>query len=123
MRRLGALATLAVGAVHLQQYADFMSDVPTVGELFLLNGAAAGVVVVVLATRLAPLGALGGVAVSAGALVSIAIAMAGGGLFDYEESSFRTAVTMAVVAEAVAVVLLAGYLLRRRSLSPVEPPS
>ena len=38
LRYLGALATLVVGAVHLQQYADFISDVPTIGVLFLLNG-------------------------------------------------------------------------------------
>ena len=37
LRYLGALATFVVGAVHLQQYADFISDVPTIGVLFLLT--------------------------------------------------------------------------------------
>lgn len=117
LRRLGALATLVVGAVHVQQYADSLGDVPTIGELFLLNGAAAGVVVVMLATRLAPLGALGGIALSVGALLSIAIAMSSGGLFDYQEPSFRTPVAIAVVAEALGILLLVGYLIARKFTS------
>lgn len=43
LRYLGAIATNVLGAVHLQQYADFISDVSTVGMLFLLNALAAGV--------------------------------------------------------------------------------
>src|SRR5947209_11583148 len=45
MRVLGALALLAVGGVHLQQYAgaDFKT-VPTIGTLFLLNAIASGLV-------------------------------------------------------------------------------
>ena len=102
LRYLGALATLVVGAVHLQQYADFISDVPTIGVLFLLNGLGAGVVAILLATRRAPLGALGGIAVSAGALVSVLISMTDGGLFDYTEPTFRSAVVIAIAAEVVA---------------------
>ncbi len=120
LRRLGALATLVVGAVHLQQYADFISDVPTIGVLFLLNGVGAGVVAVLLATGRAPLGALGGIAVSAGALVSVAISMTGGGLFDYVEPTFRAAIAVAVAAEVVAVALLSAYLVVRRSPAPVR---
>ena len=118
LRYLGALATLVVGAVHLQQYADFISDVPTIGVLFLLNGFGAGVVAVMLTTRRARLGAIGAIALSAGALGSIAISMTDAGLFDYTEM-FRPAVTIAVVAEVLAVVLLAAYLAsgRRRSAS------
>lgn len=115
LRYLGAAATLVVGAVHLQQYADFISDVPTIGELFLLNGLGAGVVLIMLGTRLASLGALAGIGLSAGALISIAIAMSSGGLFDYQEPSFRTPVTIAVIAEAAALLLLIAYLARRRS--------
>jgi hypothetical protein len=36
-RVLGALALLAVGAVHLQQYFELYSSIPTIGTLFLLN--------------------------------------------------------------------------------------
>lgn len=120
LRYLGALATLVVGAVHLQQYADFISDVPTIGVLFLLNGVAAGVVAVLLATGRASLGALGGIAVSAGALVSLAISMTDAGLFDYVEPGFRVPITIAVVAEAAAVALLAAYLVLRRAPNPAR---
>jgi hypothetical protein len=36
-RALGALSLLAMGAVHLQQYFELYSDVPTIGTLFVLN--------------------------------------------------------------------------------------
>jgi hypothetical protein len=124
LRHLGALATLVVGAVHLQQYADFISDVPTIGVLFLLNGLGAGVVAILLATRHAPLGALAGIVLSAGALVSIAISMTDSGLFDYTESALRGAVVIAVVAEAAAIVLLLAYLVtQRREISRSSPLS
>ena len=110
LRYLGALATIVVGAVHLQQYADFISDVPTIGVLFLLNAAGAGVVVVLLATRRAVLGAVGAIALSAVAIVSILISMTDRGLFDYTEPTLRAAVVIAIVAEALAIALLLGYL-------------
>ena len=118
LRYLGAIATLVVGAVHVQQYADIISDVPTIGVLFLLNGLAAGVVAILLATRRAALGALGGIALSAGALVSVLISMTDGGLFDYTEPTFRSAVVIAIVAEAAAVVLLLAYLATQRRQTP-----
>lgn len=121
LRQLGALATIVVGVVHLQQYASFISDVPTIGVLFLLNGAGAGVVAIMLATRrLALLGALGGLALSAGALVSLLISMGDGGLFDYIEPTFRVGVVVAIVAEVVAVVLLLAYLVTCRV--PAQQP-
>jgi peptidoglycan/LPS O-acetylase OafA/YrhL len=49
-RVLGALATLAVGAVHLQQYLKLYSEVPTIGPLFVLNFAGATVLGVALLT-------------------------------------------------------------------------
>lgn len=120
LRYLGAAATLVVGAVHLQQYADFIGDVPTIGELFLLNGLGAGAVLIMLGTRLAPLGALAGIGLSAGAVASIAIAMTEGGLFDYQEPTFRTPVTISVIAEIAAVLLLTAYLVRQRSARPAR---
>ncbi len=115
LRYLGALATIVVGAVHLQQYADFISDVPTIGVLFLLNGLGAGIVVILLATRFATLGALGGVALSTGALAALLISMTDAGLFDYTEPAFRTAVVVAIAAEAAAIVLLSAYLALRHA--------
>ena len=115
LRLLGALATIVVGAVHLQQYADFIADVPTIGVLFLLNGLGAGVLAVMLVTRRAVLGALGAVALSGAALVSLVISMSDGGLFDYTEPAFRSAVVVSVVAEVAAIVLLAAYLALQRA--------
>ena len=115
LRYLGALATLIVGAVHLQQYADFIADVPTVGVLFVLNGLGAGVLAIMLVTRRAVLGAVGAVGLSAAALVSLLISMSDGGLFDYTEPAFRSAVVVSVAAEVAAIVLLAGYLAVRRA--------
>jgi hypothetical protein len=107
---VGAVASFVVGAMHLQQYADFIKDVPTIGTLFLLNGLAAGLVCVMLATRLRTFAALGGIAVSAGALVSLAIArFASGGLFDYVEPTFRDPVAISVAAEVIAILSLAAY--------------
>jgi hypothetical protein len=36
-RVLGALSLLTVGAVHLQQYIELYSDIPTIGTLFVRN--------------------------------------------------------------------------------------
>lgn len=115
LRYLGALATIVVGAVHLQQYADFISDVPTIGVLFGLNGLGAGVVVVLLATRHAVLGALGAIALSAAAIISILISMTDAGLFDYTEPTLRPAVVVAIASEAIAIVLLSAFLVVRRA--------
>ena len=120
LRYLGAFATIAVGAVHLQQYADFIHDVPTIGVLFLLNAAGAGAVAVLLTTRRVTLAAIGGVALSLGALISIAISMTADGLFGYTEPTFRAPVTVAVVAEVAAVLLLLAYLVVRRAPQAVR---
>ena len=118
LRYLGALATLVVGVVHLQQYADFIADVPTIGVLFALNGVGAGVVAILLATRRASLGAVGGIALSAGALAAVLISMTDNGLFDYTEPTLRFAVIIAIAAEATAIVLLLAYLTTQRSAPP-----
>jgi tetrahydromethanopterin S-methyltransferase subunit C len=118
LRSLGAIATIVVGAVHLQQYADFIADVPTIGVLFLLNGLVAGVAAILLATRHATLGALSAIALSAGALLSLAISMTDTGLFDYTEPTFRFAVVIAIAAEATAIILLLAYLATHRRTAP-----
>lgn len=111
---VGGLASFVVGAIHLQQYADFIKDVPTISTLFLLNGLAAGLVCLMLATRLRTLAALAGIGVSAGALVSLAIArFASGGLFDYVEPTTRGPVAISVAAEVIAITSLTAYLALR----------
>ncbi len=116
LRYLGAALVLVVGAIHLQQYLDFINDVPTIGELFLLNAAGAGAIVVMLVTRPRTLGALSGIALSAGALVSVAISLASS-LFDYSEPSLRFPIVLAIASELVAIAVLTAYLARRRARS------
>lgn len=115
LRYLGAALILVVGIVHVQQYVDFIGDVPTIAELFVLNGFGAGVIAIMLATRFKVLGALGGIGLSAAALVSLLIASTDSGLFGYQESTLRAPVLISVVAEIAAVILLSAYLLRRRA--------
>ncbi len=120
LRYLGAGLILAVGAIHLQQYLNFISDVPTIGDLFLLNAAGAGGIAVMLAARPRDLGVLLGIALAAGALVSIAIALASS-LFDYSEPSLRFPIALAIVAELAAVVVLTAHLVGRRSAGRARP--
>jgi hypothetical protein len=118
LRRLGAIAILAVGAVHLREYfgADYRS-VPTIGPLFLLNAISSAVVAIGL---LAPLErilhgrraeltsgllASAGVAIAAGSLIALFISESGK-LFGFSETGYGTAIVLAIIAEALAVVLL-----------------
>jgi hypothetical protein len=119
MRRLGAIAILAVGAVHLQEYlGDGYRSIPTIGPLFLLNAVSSGIVAIGL---LAPLerilhhrraelmsGVLagGGMAIAAGSLVALFVSE-NGTLFGFSETGYGTVIVLAIIAEALAVVLLA----------------
>lgn len=118
MRFVGALAILAVGAVHLQQYiGEDFSAIPTIGTLFLLNaiGAAAiglGLLApikrVAAASRVdAAIGllALGAVAIAVGSLIALFISESGG-LFGFSETGYRAAIVVAIVAEAATIALL-----------------
>jgi multisubunit Na+/H+ antiporter MnhF subunit len=118
MRFFGALAILAVGAIHLQQYiGDDYSAIPTIGTLFLLNAIASAVVgigllapikrVVASHTADAAIGllALGAVAIAVGALIALFISETGS-LFGFTESGYRAAVVVAIVAEAATIALL-----------------
>ncbi|HEU4978156.1 MAG TPA: hypothetical protein VFT42_04620 [Solirubrobacteraceae bacterium] len=118
LRHLGALCVLAVGAIHLQQYAGAgYSAIPTIGVLFLLNSIACGVVGIGL---LAPLGrpgagrvkdtaaalfALAGAAIAVTSLVMLFISESTT-LFGFSEAGYRAAVVAAIAAEAAATVLL-----------------
>jgi hypothetical protein len=116
-RMLGALALLAVGAVHLDEYfADYFRVVPVIGPLFVLNFAGATALAIVL---LLPLGrrgripqrlaALGGIGMG---LVSIAFLLLSEHqpLFGFMDHGYRAAIVAALAAEAAAAVLLAAYL-------------
>ncbi|MEA2297816.1 MAG: hypothetical protein QOF77_752 [Solirubrobacteraceae bacterium] len=108
VRVVGALLIIGVGVVHLEQYLDFIKDVPTIGVLFLLNSFGAGAICLMLAGPLRLPGALGGILLSLGSLVSIAVARyADRGLFDYREPTWRTPIIIAVALEVLAVIVLA----------------
>jgi hypothetical protein len=120
-RVVGALAVLAVGAVHLQQYETLYSAIPTIGTLFVLNFAAATVIGLGL---LAPLQRVfgerwGGAAVGLLALAAVGLAATSFAfltvsehtpLFGFMEPGYDpTAILASRVAEAVTVASLAAY--------------
>jgi len=111
LRFPAAVLIVVVGAVHLQQYRDFIKDVPTIGTLFVLNAAGAGVLVAMLAfPRLRAPAALGGVGLCIGSLVSVALSFTDSGIFGYTEQSLRTPIVIAIVAEAAALLLLMVFM-------------
>ncbi len=134
MRFFGALAILAVGAVHLQQYigADYRA-IPTVGTLFLFNAIASAIVGIGLLVPVervfrarwseVAIGALAltAVAIAVGSLVALFISESRG-LFGFTESGYRAPVVVAIAAEVgtiallgpVATVSLARAISRRR---------
>jgi hypothetical protein len=117
MRRVGVLAILVTGAVHLQQYLGDYHAIPTIGPLFLLNAIGSGVIAVGLllpverwfAARRGEVAvgllALGGVAIGLGSLISLYIAETST-LFGFSEGTLETVMWIAIVAEAAAVFTL-----------------
>lgn len=106
---LAAAAVAVIAGVHFQQYVDFMSEVPTVGVLFLLNaagGAGLAVALVQPDRQVRVLAAVGSVGLALASLISIAIALSSQ-LFGYSEPSLRLPIVIAIVAEVVALPLLA----------------
>jgi hypothetical protein len=125
-RFAGALALLAVGAVHLQQYEFLYSTIPTIGTLFLLNFAGATAIGLGL---LAPverlLGRAGGLfvgllalggAVQAGTAFVFLVISERTPLFGFMEPGYDPPALMtARVAELVTVGLLGSFLVLRFS--------
>jgi hypothetical protein len=123
-RVLGALSLLVVGAVHLQQYLDLYSSIPTIGTLFLLNFVGATLVGVGL---LAPverlLGRLSGAILALLALAGIVQAATAfvflfiserTPLFGFMEPGYDPgAILTARVAEAGTVVFLGAFMWAR----------
>jgi hypothetical protein len=97
-----------IAGVHLQQYIQFMSLVPTIGWLFLLNAAGGTSLMVMLAlgnspTRLAA--SFGGLGLALGSLVSIIITLHTS-LFGYHEPTLRAAIVIAIVSEILIIPFL-----------------
>jgi hypothetical protein len=118
---LGAVAVLATGVDHIQQYyVDDYSTVPTIGTLFFLNFVSA---VVITAGLIAPLRrlagrhadairvlfAVGGIGLGLLSLAALFVSESSG-LFGFVEHGYRTPIALAIVAEAAAVVLLGIFL-------------
>jgi hypothetical protein len=124
-RVLGALSLLAVGAVHLQQYFELYSEIPTIGTLFVLNFVGATIVGLAL---LAPverlLGRLGGAVLALLTFAGIAQAATAfvflwiserTPLFGFREPGYDPeAILAARIAEIATVVFLGAFALRRR---------
>jgi len=121
VRAVGALAVLAVGAVHLQQYLWLYSAIPTIGTLFILNFAGATVIGLGLLAPLdrmlgarwggAALGALvaGGIGLAATAFVFLAVSEQTP-LFGFMEPGYDPAAILASrVAEVATVVALGTF--------------
>jgi hypothetical protein len=125
-RYLGALAVLATGVAHIEQYAvDNYSTVPTIGTLFLLNFIAAIVIAVGL---IAPLGrvtrrhtdairaafAVGGIGLSVLSLAALFVSESTG-LFGFVEHGYRMTIVVAIVVEVAAAVFLVAFLVANGS--------
>jgi hypothetical protein len=127
MRILGALAILAMGALHLQQYLDAeYQSIPTIGTLFVLNFVGAVVLGLVLLAPTERISArLGSRAVGLAAVLGAGMAATSIAflliseqtpLFGFMEDGYSTPIVVALISEAVAVLALAGYLIS--SLAP-----
>jgi hypothetical protein len=99
---------LVIAAVHFQQYVDFMSHVPTVGVLFLLNAAGAAALALALAgpdRELRALAALGGIGLATGSLVCLVISLTSS-FAGFHEPTLRLPIVIAIVAEGLALPVL-----------------
>lgn len=117
-RVLGALLTLAMGAIHLKLWFDGYRNIPVIGPLFLLNTVGAAVLAVaVLAVPsrlLAAVAALGAL-FTAGTLASLVVSLTVG-LFGFPETLGGELVPAALVVEALGtsvLVVLAALTARR----------
>jgi hypothetical protein len=123
-RACGAVATLAIGAVHLQQYVKLYSSVPTIGTLFVLNfvGATAiGLALLAPIERMAgrfgsaavALVSLGGIGLAATSFVFLFVSERTP-LFGFQEPGYDPpAIAFSRVAEVAAVVLLSAFVAAR----------
>lgn len=123
LRGLGAAALFAVAAVHLYEYyVDHYSAIPTIGVLFLLNGAAAimlGLALLVPVERLAPrriaplalpIIAAAGIGLAATSLAALFVSESTP-LFGFMEVGYRLVIVLAIVAETTSILVLGALLL------------
>src|SRR3954451_7546922 len=120
-RYLGAVAVLAVGVDHIEQYyVDYYRAVPTIGTLFVLDFISATVIAVGLllplerltsrfGDRLFPLLALAGIGVAGGTLAGL-LASENMSLFGFMEVGYRSAIVLSIVFDVAAVAFLSAFL-------------
>jgi len=132
LRALGALALLATGAVHLQQFDYVYSGIPTIGTLFVLNFAGATALALVLLGPVERVGgrygravlnlaAVAGIALAATSLVFLYVSERTP-LFGFEEPGFDpSAIAAARGAEIATVVFLGAFLVGRAWLKRPMP--
>jgi hypothetical protein len=118
---VGAIAVLATGADHLEEYAaNGFSTVPTIGTLFLLNFISATLIGFGLllpwrylagrfADPLRMLLALGGIGLAATSLIGLWISETSS-LFGFTDYGFRPTIIVAIVAESTAIAALSAFL-------------
>jgi hypothetical protein len=121
-RYLGAVAVLATGVAHIEQYSvDNYSTVPTIGTLFLLNFIAAIVIAVGLIAPLRGITrhytdavravlALGGIGLAVLSIAGLLVSETSG-LFGFVEHGYRMAIVVALAVEVAATVFLVAFLL------------
>src|SRR3954453_2787625 len=116
MRYLGAVAVLAVGVDHLEQYyVDYYRAVPTIGTLFVLDFISATVIGVGLMLplgRLLPLLAIAGIGIAGGTLAGL-LASENVSLFGFMEVGYRSAIVLSIVFDVPAVAFLSAFLALR----------
>ena len=135
-RILGAISLWLVGLIHLKEYLDQYSEIPTIGTLFLLSFIGATIIAGLLlwpVERL--LGRWGSLGVAALALVGIGQAVTQfvflaiserRPLFGFQEPGYDpTAILQARITEVATVLFLTTFLIargvrRRRSVDGTE---
>jgi len=121
-QRFAAVLVAVIAGVHFQQYVDFISEVPTVGVLFLLNAAGGAGLAAALLSRerlVALLAAIGAIGLAGGSLISIVIALSGS-FFGYQEPTLRLPIVIAIVAEVAVIPVLVAFV-RRELLRRAAP--
>src|SRR5215471_1619635 len=120
-RYAGALALLAVGVDHIEQYyVDYYRAVPTIGTLFALNFVSALVISIGLVLpigriahgRLLTLFAISGIGIGAATLAGLLVSE-NGGLFGFMEVGYRGAIVLSIALDVATVVLLGAFLVLR----------
>jgi hypothetical protein len=131
-RLVSALALLATGALHIQQYAVAgYRVIPTIGTLFLLNfigGTVLGLYLLVPAPAEAgrrrrtvdAIAALSGLGLAATSLIALFVSEQTP-LFGFMEHGYRLEIVVAIVAEATATIALSAFLLLSRRAAAHRP--